>query len=65
MIRKDCFWHIERNGHINTPPYYTYHECHLSEDGDCPCTEDCKWYINETEGLNKAYAKLYEDMLKE
>ena len=39
-IRQDCFWY--RPWHDMSA---TIDQCNFAETAECPCNDDCKWYI--------------------
>ena len=40
-IRTNCFWYRPWNDMSAT-----IDQCDLADTAECPCKEDCKWYIS-------------------
>lgn len=41
-IRTNCFWYRPWNDMSAT-----IDQCDLADTAECPCEEDCKWYISK------------------
>lgn len=52
-IRTDCFWYRpfrDMGARID--------QCEVADMAECPCKEDCKWYISKHKADNLIYTIL-------